>query len=126
MNKKVYRHLTSSDRLKIYELLFEGLCIEKIADEVGFHKSSVYRELSRNSCKVGYRPDFASQQYLLRRRYKASKIDQQTDLKAYIIQKLKEGWSPEQISGRLNMIRGIKLFPTKLYINTYTALRGSL
>jgi len=47
----MHRYSSPSDPLKIYDLLFEGLCIQKIAQEVGLHKSSVYRDLSRNSCK---------------------------------------------------------------------------
>ena len=101
MSRSKYHHLKSEDRLKLYSLLLEGLALQAIADELGFHKSTIYRELARNSTKLGYRPDIASQQYVLRRRYHVSKVDKQDELKTYVIQKLEEGWSPEQISGRL-------------------------
>lgn len=78
--RKKYHHLKSEDRLKLYSMLLEGMGLQAVAAELGFHKSTIYREL---------------------RRYQVSKVDKQKDLKAYVIQKLEEGWSPEQISGRL-------------------------
>ena len=70
---KCYRHIQPKDRLKIYELLFQGHSILEIAQEISFHRSTLYRELGRNSCKFGYRPDIASQQYLSRRRKRLGK-----------------------------------------------------
>jgi len=98
--EKQYRHLHSQDRVKIYELIFQGQAIEAIAKSIGFHRSSIYRELGRNSCKVGYRPDLASQQYLMRRQ-RDSKLQTNPELREFVIGKLKEGWSPASIAGRL-------------------------
>lgn len=98
---KCYRHIQPKDRLKIYELLFEGLSISEIAQEISYHRSTLYRELARNSCKFGYRPDIASQQYLSRRQ-RPTKITTNLELRDFIISKLKEGWSPDGIAGRLN------------------------
>jgi IS30 family transposase len=103
MTIKSYKHFSPSDRLKLYSFLLEGLSIQEIADALGYHKASVYRELSRNSSKLGYRPEIAGQQYIGRRRYQACKIEKQKDLQIYIIGKLQEGWSPQQIAGRLKM-----------------------
>jgi IS30 family transposase len=106
MTVKLYKHFKPEDRLKLYSLLLEGLAIQEIADALGYHKASVYRELSRNSSKLGYRPDIACQQYMARRRYNAGKIEKQSELHIHIIGKLKEGWSPQQIAGRLKMEHG--------------------
>jgi IS30 family transposase len=105
MGKK-YCHLQPKDRLKIYELLFEGESIPAIAHAIGYHKSTLYRELERNSSKVGYRPDFASQAYVVRRQYKPNKLDKNPALKTFLIEKLKMGWSPELIAGRLKQQSG--------------------
>ena len=91
MTVRKYKHLKEDDRLKIYELLFEGCSLQTIAERIGYHKSTIYRELSCNSTRIGYRPDFASQHYLLRRRYKSSKIDKNEEVKGNILSKLKEG-----------------------------------
>ena len=72
-----YKHVEPADRLVIYELLFKGISVPGIAQKLGFHKATLYRELERNSCKYGYRPDWASQQALIRqkkRRDQASKV----------------------------------------------------
>jgi transposase, IS30 family len=58
-----YRHLTIKDRIRLYELLFSGAPIIEIAEELGFHRATIYRELERNSSTQGYRPDWASQPY---------------------------------------------------------------
>lgn len=98
---KVYHHLKEKDRLRIYELLLEGHSIQAIAKGLGFHKSTLYRELNRNSSKLGYRPDFASHQYFMRRRKRKGKIEGNVSLAQTIKERLEEGWSPEQIAGRL-------------------------
>jgi len=67
---------------------------------LGFHKATIYRELERNSNRHGYRPDWASQQYLNRKFHHGFKLDKNPELKVVIIARLKEGWSPQQIAGR--------------------------
>lgn len=95
-----YRHIQPKDRLTLYELLFKGYAIADIANTIGFHRSSVYRELNRNSCPSGYRPDWACQQYVARRQ-RPTKFDHNAELKTWVIEKLKQGWSPDAIAGRL-------------------------
>src|ERR1700722_3185244 len=101
-----YRHLTGQDRIKLYEYLFAGEAIDKIANYLGFHKSTIYRELERNSSRHGYRPDWASQQYLSRKFHHPFKLDKQPQLEEFIIARLEEGWSPQQIAGRLKKSAG--------------------
>jgi len=103
---KHYKHLQPKDRLKIYELLFTGQAIAAIAKLIGYHKSTLYRELQRNSSKIGYRPDYASQSYVIRRQYNPSKLDRNPELKDFVIEKLTMGWSPELIAGRLKQQSG--------------------
>ena len=50
---KHYRHLTTRDRIRLYELLFEGQPLAEIAHHLGFHKATIYRELERNSNQHG-------------------------------------------------------------------------
>jgi len=103
---KNYRHFTVEDRIQLYELLFAGEPIAEIANRLGFHKASIYRELDRNSSRHGYRPDWASQQYLTRKFHHRFKLDKEPELKKFILARLKEGWSPQQIAGRLKRSAG--------------------
>jgi transposase, IS30 family len=108
--RKEYGCLKSSDRLKIYDLLLDGESLQGIANAIGFHKSTVYREVSRNSTAVGYRPDIAGQTYLARRRSgRKGKVERSPELQEKIDERLREGWSPEQIAGRLNKEAGKQL-----------------
>ena len=42
-----YRCLTKDDRIKIEVLLKAGVKVAKIAEELGFHYSSIYREIKK-------------------------------------------------------------------------------
>ncbi|MGP3398447.1 IS30 family transposase [Coxiella burnetii] len=71
-----------------------------------FHKATIYRELARNSSRQGYRPDWASQLYSARKFRHPNKLDKNPILKEFIISRLREGWSPQQIAGRLKRSAG--------------------
>lgn len=52
----LYSDLASSDRFVIYFLRRAGLTLAEIALQNGVHKSTVSREIRRNSGRRGYRP----------------------------------------------------------------------
>lgn len=100
MGKK-YTHFTEKDRENLYIWKKEGVAVSKMAKRLGKHKSSIFRELSRNSGrKVGYLPDRAHNKTLKRKAQQMKKLDKNPKLKSYVITKLNDGWSPEMISGR--------------------------
>lgn len=74
----------------------------EIADTIGKHKSVVCRELKRNCDKRNgeYNADLAQRKYIKRLKEKPKKIKFTTPIKQYVIDKLKEDYSPEQIAGR--------------------------
>jgi IS30 family transposase len=49
IHKPKYKTLNSTDRIRIETLLGEGLNQSQVADRIGFDKSTISRELSRNS-----------------------------------------------------------------------------
>ena len=51
-----YRRVTHQDRLVIKASLQKGLSRTEIADKLGFHKSTISREINRNIGQRGYRP----------------------------------------------------------------------
>lgn len=72
---KTYRQLTEQDRTFLQIMLDKGYTKVKIATVLGVHRSTVHRELRRNSVKYWYRPQvkyyysiMAHQAYLKRRK----------------------------------------------------------
>jgi IS30 family transposase len=63
-----YQQLTEGKRYQISALLEQGVSIKNIALAIDCHRSSVYRELSRNSEKANYCPKTAHQTCIERRR----------------------------------------------------------
>ncbi len=97
---KNYKQLTLEQRYQISALLKLGFNKSAIAGELGVDKSTIGRELRRNPSKRGYRPKFADQQAKERRRNKVKpRILEETWTE--VDTKIKEQWSPAQISGRL-------------------------
>lgn len=107
MSKK-YEQLTLEKREKLYELSQGKFHIDTMADLIGCHRATIYRELNRNKTKIGYLPDKAHKMYL-DRCGNGLKIDRNPQLKDYIISKLRHGWSPEIIAGCLKKESGISV-----------------
>jgi transposase, IS30 family len=96
-----YLHLSEDERDQIAVLQASGQSIGAIAKALSRAKSTVSRELSRNSLPNGrYSPLLAAGAYQLRRRREAV-IEKDQPLEAFVHDRLAEGWTPEQISGWL-------------------------
>ncbi len=97
-----YKQLTAADRGAIEVLLQQKYTTPQIAKAIGYHKSTVSRELKRYSTPNGY---FAWSAQLrhdkCRRKCKPKRKLQSSKLQKYIVARLQLGWSPEQIAGRL-------------------------
>ena len=52
---KSYCHLTYEERCQIEALKKSGLSVVLIAEQLGRHRATIYREINRNSGKRGYR-----------------------------------------------------------------------
>lgn len=92
-----YTQLTREQRYQIYALNKKGHNQTEIAAVVGVHKSTISRELQRNSGGRGYRPKQAHRLALQRRDEKLRFcITEQTWQR--VEQLLRLDWSPEQIS----------------------------
>lgn len=101
-----YSQLTYEDRIRMKVLLQQGKTPTEVSIEIGKHRSSIYRELSRNQSCGGYFPETA--QILARnRKVEASSLPRiDEEKKDWVTEKLKEQWSPEQISQRMKIELG--------------------
>lgn len=100
-----YSHLTLSEREDVMCLRREGRNTTEIARAIGRHKSTVSRELKRNSCARSYRASTAQARYE-ERRGACARPRILDDPAAYELVRdkfLGEQWSPEQIEGRLRL-----------------------
>ena len=113
MNKNnKFQQISRSERIQIYALKKAGLSADSIAEQLGRHRSTIYRELSRNRCyycddkkRSSYLPNLADAK-AKQRRERELKLMRKPKLKEIIINYLKNGWSPEQIAGRLKQEHG--------------------
>ena len=102
-----HTELDLRERRRIEDMLNAKMPVSKIAAELGRHRSSVYREIKRNGF-VDKEPPYLSGYYGLvaqksasGRRARRRKLNRHPDLRRAVVAQLKEGWSPEQIAGRL-------------------------
>jgi len=96
---KHYSHLTQEQRYQISAFLQAEKSYSFIANAVGCNKSTISRELKRNTGKRGYRPKQAHKFTQSRQSNNGLKI---TDFAwAYVDYLIRIYLSPEQISGRL-------------------------
>ena len=110
-----YSHLTAAERDRIADLKAEGQSVRAIAQALGRSPATISRELRRNALASGaYRPTIAEGSYLLRRQRPAV-LERDPALAGYVTDRLAEGWTPEQIAGRLKrgVERGLRYVSTE-------------
>ena len=103
---KHYRHVTIEERCEIARLRSEGRSVRQIATDLDRSPSTVARELKRNGSQSReYQPVYADHQARARR-WRGSRLERDEGLRAKVLSGLKQGWSPEQVSGRLELEAG--------------------
>lgn len=91
-----YTQLAQEQRYQIYALKKHGHSQTEIAAFLGVHKSTISRELHRNRGQRGYRPKQA--QRLAEERRQGGQIRIRPEIWQQVEAKLREDWSPEQVS----------------------------
>ena len=113
--KTQYKQLTAEERYHIYTMLQQGLSFRYIAKGMKRSHTTLSREIKRNQGEKGYRHKQAQRKASARHRIKPKALKLTTDLIVYIREKLKQYWSPEQISGRLLLDRNLLLSHETIY-----------
>ena len=98
-----YRHLSIDERETILKMRENSKTIGEIAEKLGRSSSTISRELCRNVSSTGEYKAHLAHKYYLKRRENAKQPYKLQDmqLQKYVLSKLHQEWSPEQISDRL-------------------------
>jgi len=133
MQGKKYRRITNKEREEISRSIAAGESIPEIAKELGRHRSSIFREVQRNSGKSGYRAFSASkraQAAARSRRSGKNKLAETGNLRDYVLKKLQQEWSPRAISRRLkkdySLDMEMQISHEAIYRYLYVLPRGEL
>jgi len=110
---KQFTNLGLKDRKRIEIFLIKNISICEIAKQLGFHRSTIAREINRNSMQGNtYLADFAEKRTKKRQRKKKEgkrKLDLNLKLKNYVFEKIQDYHSPNQI------VEGLKkLYPVNM------------
>ena len=132
-----YRQLTSEERYMLAALRRQGLNQAEIARSLGRHRSTVCREVRRNSTRADghYRP-FTAQERTNGRRSRSRRNRRFTaEDFALVDELLRRQWSPEQVSGYLRRTGRLLISHETIYRHVwrdkkhggllYTHLRGA-
>lgn len=104
MKNYTFKHLSDTDRVRIEVLLMEGFKSSDIARKLGVNRSTISREIKIRGTPSGYHAKIAQINYeIKRKKCRPKRIIEETSLGSYVISKIRVGWSPETISGRLKL-----------------------
>ncbi len=110
-----YHQITLLERVLIWDYLRQGKSAGEVAQELGRHRSTIYREVARNCSRTDgfYRfqqADSAAHTRRSRSRRNRRLTDQDWDLVETLLKQ--EDWSPEQIAGRMGLERLLPASPS--------------
>lgn len=104
-----YGQLSFEERCEIARLREAGWSIRQIAAALDRQASTISRELRRNTGsgpRAGaYRPTYAQEQTAARR-WSGCRLDRNDELRDRVLDRLGQGWSPEEVAGRLRLEAG--------------------
>jgi len=101
-----YRQLSLEERCSIARLHEAGQSKRQIAAALDRSASTIAREMKRNrGTQASYQPAYADDQTWARR-WRGSRLARLPELRAVVLQRLAQGYSPEQVAGRLGLEQG--------------------
>lgn len=131
--QRKYKRLSAWEREEISLNLVQGLSYAAIARNLARTTSTISREVGRNSVKTGYRPISAqrkSTHSARARKYGKRRLLLEEKLCSYVLEKLKQKWSPDEISSRLRveypLDMSMRISAEAIYQFIYVLPRGEL
>ena len=117
-------HFTLESRVMLSNLLRHGKKYREISKRIDKSISSISVEIQKNGGSNHYDAYIADAKAAIRRRChtKRTKLEKSLRLKEYVIQRLREDWSPDQIHGELKRLSGGKtiLSHESIYLFVYS------
>ena len=117
-----YQQLTREQRYQIYVLMKEGHNQTRIAQRLGYHKSTISRELRRNRGAKGYRP-YQANEMAYDRRCDTYRARIAWSSWAQVEALLRQDFSPEQIAGWLKREQQPPVSHESIYLYVYADKR---
>lgn len=115
-NKK-YKHINKVERKEIGFFLSKKYSRRRIGELLGRDHTAISREIKKNSIKGVYDPEKANHKARVKRKdskYQGMKVVDDANLHNYVREKIKQYWSPENISGRIkNIDKHLRYISTK-------------
>jgi transposase, IS30 family len=105
LRMKEYTQLKIEERVTLCLMKQKGIKNKTIAEHLGRDRSTISRELKRNQYddQQNYIPDIAHKKAQARKHTQVPKIEKNGEIKKYLVEKLKDRWSPGVIAGRLSL-----------------------
>jgi len=110
-----YKQLTLEQRYEIKAYMQAGFSMSMISQLIGVHKSTISREVKRNSGQKGYRAKQAHEKAVTRWKQATKHIRFTEEIKALVAFYIRLDFSPEQVSGYLKRIHSIKTNTETIY-----------
>lgn len=126
------RFLSLAEREQIADLRRDGQSLRAIGRALGRNASTIKREIDRNATANGpYQPHTAHRHAATRRpRPRDAKLAAAGALRTYVAERLRERWSPEQISQTLPVVfpddATMRVSTETIYQAIYVQARGGL
>lgn len=101
-----YTHISIEEREQIQEMLWQKKTVRQIAKALHRNPSSISREIFRNQSQKNklYRPRIAQNKANENKSHRGREMRlKNAVIFSYVTNKLRERWSPEQISGRIKI-----------------------
>lgn len=110
-----YQHLALEQRYQIAALHRAGYFQKDIAAAIGCHPSTIGRELRRNGGDRGYAGALAHRQATRRRQAASARAHLPESVRLELVSRLGEKHSPDQIRGRLALLKAGQVSHTTVY-----------
>jgi len=122
----MHSHIKQSDRICIEFLLQKEYSYTNISKELGFQRTTIQREETKNSLDGIYKARIAQKKSIERKRNSKLKyriLENNDFLRKFVLNQMKKDWSPEQISGTYKNISHMSIYR---YVDRHKELKKLL